>query len=138
MTRSLAAAIVLAVSTATHAGPTVPVTTCGQLAARGQHGLRPQRGARGDLLARHLRPLGPAVGPLQRRLSLLFPDARVTCCEIEPAVFAASSHFGVVNHKREASPQFSLVLDDGRSYCRGRERGTSVTVGGSARYQFTE
>src|SRR5262249_44997863 len=48
--------------------------------------------------------------------SLLFPEARVTCCEIEPAVFAASQYFAEINHSPEASPRFSLVVDDGRSY----------------------
>jgi spermidine synthase len=51
--------------------------------------------------------------------SLLFPNTRVTCCEIEPAVFAASKHFVAVNHSPQLSPQFSLVLDDGRSYLQG-------------------
>ena len=51
--------------------------------------------------------------------SLLFPDAHVTCCEIEPAVFAASQYFADVNHSPEASPRFSLVLDDGRSFLQG-------------------
>jgi spermidine synthase/tetratricopeptide (TPR) repeat protein len=31
--------------------------------------------------------------------SLLFPGTRVTCCEIEPAVYRAAEHFGHVNHK---------------------------------------
>lgn len=31
--------------------------------------------------------------------SLLFPGTRVTCCEIEPAVFGASPEFATVNHK---------------------------------------
>ena len=53
--------------------------------------------------------------------SLLFPDARVTCCEIEPAVFAASQYFAAVNHSPEASPRFTLVLDDGRSYLQGTQ-----------------
>src|SRR5262249_7945722 len=48
--------------------------------------------------------------------SLLFPDARVTCCEIEPAVFAAAQYFADVNHSPETSPPFSLVLDDRTSY----------------------
>jgi tetratricopeptide (TPR) repeat protein len=29
--------------------------------------------------------------------SLIFPDTHVTCCELEPAVYAASEHFGLVN-----------------------------------------
>jgi spermidine synthase len=51
--------------------------------------------------------------------ALLFPETRVTCCEIEPAVFAASKHFSEVNHSPEESPRFSIVLDDGRSYLQG-------------------
>src|SRR5206468_5956420 len=43
----------------------------------------------------------------------------VTCCEIEPAVFAASQYFAEINHNPEASPRFSLVLDDGRSFLQG-------------------
>ena len=31
--------------------------------------------------------------------SLLFPDAKVTCCEIEPAVFDAAGFFSHVNHR---------------------------------------
>lgn len=33
--------------------------------------------------------------------SLLFPDTHVTCCEIEPAVYEASSLFAAVNHSPE-------------------------------------
>lgn len=32
-------------------------------------------------------------------VSLLFPGTRVTCCEIEPAVYRAAEHFGHVNHR---------------------------------------
>jgi spermidine synthase len=52
---------------------------------------------------------------------LLFPETRVTCCEIEPAVFAASTYFSEVNHEPEHSPRFSIVLDDGRSFLQGTE-----------------
>ncbi len=52
--------------------------------------------------------------------SLLFPDARITCCEIEPAVLAASRFFSSVNHEPEASPRFRVRFDDGRSYLQGR------------------
>lgn len=51
--------------------------------------------------------------------SLLFPDARVTCCEIEPFVFAASEHFFAVNHQPERSPNFKIVFDDGRTFVQG-------------------
>ncbi len=48
--------------------------------------------------------------------SLLFPDTTVTCCEIEPEVVAAGQHFSHVNHEPWASPGFSVVIDDGRSF----------------------
>ncbi len=48
--------------------------------------------------------------------SLLVPDTQVTCCEIEPAVFAASKHFVAVNHRPERSKRFHIVLDDGRNF----------------------
>jgi spermidine synthase len=51
--------------------------------------------------------------------SLLFPDTRVTCCEIEPAVYAASEYFSRVNHKPDQNPSFSIVFDDGRSHLQG-------------------
>lgn len=54
--------------------------------------------------------------------ALLLPEVRVTCCEIEPAVVAASRHFHEVNHKPEESPRFTVVHDDGRSYIQGMDR----------------
>jgi spermidine synthase len=51
--------------------------------------------------------------------SLLFPGTRVTCCEIEPAVYAASGYFSPVNHKPDQNPAFSIVFDDGRSHLQG-------------------
>lgn len=48
--------------------------------------------------------------------SLLFPETRVHCAEIEPAVIAASEFFGAVNHKPEQSPRFIPILDDGRNF----------------------
>jgi spermidine synthase len=53
--------------------------------------------------------------------SLLFPSTRLTCCEIEPAVFAASEHFGAVNHQPEKNPNFRIVFDDGRSHLQGTD-----------------
>ena len=44
---------------------------------------------------------------------------RVTCCEIEPAVFGASSEFARVNHTPEKNPNFTIVFDDGRSHLQG-------------------
>ena len=51
--------------------------------------------------------------------ALLFPQTRVTCCEIEPAVFRASYLFAGVNHSPEKDPRFRLVIDDGRSHVQG-------------------
>jgi len=51
--------------------------------------------------------------------SLLFPDTHVTCCEIEPAVFAASKYFHKSNHAPELSSRFRIVFDDGRTYLQG-------------------
>jgi len=51
--------------------------------------------------------------------SLLFPGTRVTCCEIEPAVYAASEFFSKTNHTPERNPDFSIVFDDGRSHLQG-------------------
>jgi spermidine synthase len=53
----------------------------------------------------------------------LFPGTKVTCCEIEPAVYAASRFFENVNHDPPSQPGFRLVLDDGRNFLQGtRER----------------
>lgn len=51
--------------------------------------------------------------------SLLFPGTRVTCCEIEPAVYGASGEFSHVNHQPDRNPNFSIVFDDGRSHLQG-------------------
>ncbi len=51
--------------------------------------------------------------------SLLFPRTRVTCCEIEPAVYAASEFFSPQNHDPASNPAFSVVFDDGRSHLQG-------------------
>ena len=51
--------------------------------------------------------------------SLLFPGTRVTCCEIEPAVYAASEFFSPQNHDPGKNPGFSIVFDDGRSHLQG-------------------
>ncbi len=53
--------------------------------------------------------------------SLLPGDTRVVCCEIEPAVFAASKYFAGVNHSPEKSPNFSIVLDDARTFVQGTD-----------------
>ena len=53
--------------------------------------------------------------------SLLFADTRVTCCEIEPGVVAGARMFGPGNHDPFESPNFELVLDDGRAHLQGSE-----------------
>jgi spermidine synthase len=51
--------------------------------------------------------------------SLLFPGTRVTCCEIEPAVYGASEYFSPQNHDPGKNPDFTIVFDDGRSHLQG-------------------
>ncbi|MEX2121708.1 MAG: fused MFS/spermidine synthase [Pirellulales bacterium] len=51
--------------------------------------------------------------------ALLFPESRVTCCEIEPAIVAAAPHFAKVNHEPLKSPHFTVVYDDARAYVQG-------------------
>jgi spermidine synthase len=51
--------------------------------------------------------------------SLLFPGTRVTCCEIEPAVFAGAVHFEDVNHMPARNEKFTILFDDGRSHVQG-------------------
>ena len=60
--------------------------------------------------------------------SLLFPEARVTCAEIEPAVLAASPLFAAVNHRPESSPRFLPVLDDGRSFLQSTDRRFDLVI----------
>ncbi|MHC4972879.1 MAG: spermidine synthase [Planctomycetota bacterium] len=54
--------------------------------------------------------------------SLLFPETRVTCCEIEPAVYRAGKTFADVNHDPPQSPRFHIVLNDGRHHLRGEKK----------------
>jgi spermidine synthase len=54
--------------------------------------------------------------------SLLFPGTRVTCCEIEPEMVAASRFFHSVNHRPEASDRFTAVFDDGRNFLQATDR----------------
>lgn len=51
--------------------------------------------------------------------SLLFPDTRVTCCELEPAVVQAAVHFSSFNHSPHKSPNFRAVYDDARGFLQG-------------------
>ncbi|MBX3413758.1 MAG: fused MFS/spermidine synthase [Pirellulales bacterium] len=54
--------------------------------------------------------------------SLLFPETRVTCVEIEPAVYEASEFFGDVNHRPHESDRFEMVIGDGRTYVQGTDK----------------
>lgn len=80
--------------------------------------------------------------------SLLFPDTRVTCCEIEPAVYGATAEFADYNHRPQeksrawlearnaelpsserlsaeqidAAARFSIVFGDGRTAIQGADR----------------
>ncbi len=80
--------------------------------------------------------------------SLLFPGTRVTCCEIEPAVYGASGEFADYNHRPQeksrawlearnaelpqserlspeqidAAARFSMVFGDGRTAIQGADR----------------
>jgi spermidine synthase len=54
--------------------------------------------------------------------SLQFPETRVVCCEIEPAIFEASPLFEGVNHAPTKSARFQMECDDGRSYLQRIER----------------
>jgi spermidine synthase len=54
--------------------------------------------------------------------SLLFPDVKVTCCEIESGVFEASKFFSAVNHSPQnhlRTGRLRMVFDDGRSHLQG-------------------
>jgi spermidine synthase len=48
--------------------------------------------------------------------TLEIPGTRVTCCEIEPAVFAAAELFSHVNHRPHESPDLEMVFEDGRNH----------------------
>lgn len=47
--------------------------------------------------------------------SLLFPETRVTCCEIEPAVVEAGRWFASINHEPWKSDRLTIVYDDARN-----------------------
>jgi spermidine synthase len=54
--------------------------------------------------------------------SLLFPRTRVTCAEIERAVFEASPHFSIMNHAPQRSPDFQILIEDGRAHLQGTRK----------------
>lgn len=49
----------------------------------------------------------------------LFPGARVTVCEIEPAIVEATRCFERVNHRPLGRDNVEVVIDDGRSFVQG-------------------
>ncbi len=60
--------------------------------------------------------------------ALLFPQTRVTCCEIESEVVAASPLFEDVNHSPEKSSRFQIVYDDGRSHLQGTKANYDIVL----------
>ena len=85
-------------------------------------------------LPRFLRPLAKNVlvigfgSGTTSGASLLFPGTRVTCCEIERAVFKASEHFADVNYSPEKRPGFTIVFDDGRSHLQGTRESYDIIL----------
>jgi len=59
---------------------------------------------------------------------LQFPEARVTCCEIEPAILQAADQFRDINHDVIASDRFHAVIEDARSYLQGTSRQFDVIL----------
>lgn len=59
---------------------------------------------------------------------LQFPDTRVTCAEIEPAVFRATAHFASINHRPDLSPRFEIRFEDGRGHLAGTARTYDLIV----------
>jgi spermidine synthase len=49
----------------------------------------------------------------------LFPQARVTVAEIEPAMVEAARYFSEYNHDPHDNPNVRIVLDDGRGWLMG-------------------
>lgn len=60
--------------------------------------------------------------------SLLFPGTRVTCCEIEPAVYGAADEFVEVNHAPHKAQNFEIVFADGRGYLQGTDEGFDLVI----------
>lgn len=59
---------------------------------------------------------------------LSFPETRVTCCEIEPAVVAAGEFFAHVNSSPTESPRCSIVYDDARSYLNFTDKNFDIVI----------
>lgn len=60
--------------------------------------------------------------------SLQFPENRVVCCEIEPAIHRASQFFHKVNHAPEKSGRLEMVFDDGRAYMQRSDRQFDIII----------
>ncbi|MCC6406861.1 MAG: fused MFS/spermidine synthase [Planctomycetes bacterium] len=60
--------------------------------------------------------------------SLLYPETKVTCVEIEPAVIAAIEHFAEVNHRPWESPNFRVVPEDGRAFLQATDERFDLIV----------
>jgi len=54
--------------------------------------------------------------------SLLFPETRVDCLEIEPAMVAASPFFHAINYAPELSERFHFIPGDARAHVLGAEQ----------------
>ncbi len=63
--------------------------------------------------------------------SLLFPGTRVTCCEIEPAVYAATEHFASYNHRPQEKTR--AWLEAHNADLPANERMTPEQIGEEAR-----
>jgi spermidine synthase len=58
----------------------------------------------------------------------LWPGTDVTCCEIEPAVVAASAAFRELNHADVVGGRLRIVEDDGRRFLQGTTRTYDLVV----------
>lgn len=60
--------------------------------------------------------------------SALFPNTRVTACELEPAIVEASRYFEPYNHAPTKLQNVEIVLDDGRGYLQTSERRFDLVI----------
>lgn len=112
--------------TRTIQGKNVSLHVNGKVDASSQHDMNMQLGlAYFPILlapeARELCVIGFGSGTTSGA-ALLFPQTHVTCCEIEPAVVAASVTFHAVNHQPELSNRLDIIYDDGRSHLQGTRK----------------
>jgi spermidine synthase len=66
--------------------------------------------------------------------SLLFPDTRVTCCEIEPAVFEATGQFADYNHRPQEKTRAWLAAQN--SELPSESQLTPSQIDGQARFSM--